>query len=329
MEIRTETQLHPVADEVSAITAVVRPILVGTLYGLKREVAEQLGGYANVKLSLLGRIRRQGDGDCGICYEYAVHDALIRHEPVITERVTDALTGQCNVRGSSPASILFGAEKTGSQQLIDTAKELLTDDSSLLSGARGRPVKLRRHIDAIAAAFRRPNARLALPQSIGGVWKADLFLGYSDTDRWVGTSVKINAQHLEGARGLRIGIVPSREGASDLIYLDNQRNLVVCPLPHDGSFMEVFYKAWGVVQQFLAADSQLPSEVSLPRPAERQVARYLADRRDFSVLQVVDALVPLAQPELLETSERAASVVLTRESQIEVGAVIAPLPTRV
>jgi hypothetical protein len=32
VQIRSEEQLNPVADEVSAITAVVRPILTGVLY---------------------------------------------------------------------------------------------------------------------------------------------------------------------------------------------------------------------------------------------------------------------------------------------------------
>ncbi len=47
--------------------------------------------------------------------------------------------------------------------------------------------------------------------------------------------MKINPAHLEPARGLRVGIVPSRQGKSDKITLDSQKNLVVCPIPHDGS----------------------------------------------------------------------------------------------
>jgi hypothetical protein len=45
MRIHQEKQLSPVADEVSALTAVVRPILKGVLYALKREVIEEMGGY--------------------------------------------------------------------------------------------------------------------------------------------------------------------------------------------------------------------------------------------------------------------------------------------
>lgn len=45
MQLRLETQVNPVADEVGATTAVVRPILLGTLYALKQDVVKNQGGY--------------------------------------------------------------------------------------------------------------------------------------------------------------------------------------------------------------------------------------------------------------------------------------------
>lgn len=328
MEIRAQRQLNQVADEVSAITAVVRPILAGTLYALKAEVAADAGGRENLRLRQLARLRRPGDGDCGICWEYAVHDAIVRGEQTVLERVHDALSIYCHVPGADVGSILFGAEKTGSQQLIDTAAAALTADSSLLYGTRGRPVKLKKHLDGIASAFRKPAARQELPQSIGGLWKADLFLGHTDRDRWVGTSVKVNRVDLESARGLRVGIVPASEGAADAVRLDDRRNLVVCPLPYDGSFVETFYKGWETVQAFLAADAYVPSEVRLPRPAARQVARYLADRRDFGVLEVVEALEAISQPQLLATELGTAGVISTR-GESATTALVVPEPRRV
>jgi len=270
MEIRSEQQLHPVADEVSAITAVARPILSGILLSLKADVVAEVGGRDSVKLKMLPRLRRAGDGDTGICFEYAAHDAVRRQDPSVVERVYDALA-QCNVPGNEVASILFGAEKQGSQQLINTAGALLTEESRLLSGYRGQPVKLRRHLSAAAAAFRKKGVGSDLPQSISGLWRADLFLGSPDADRWVGTTVKINRSDLRGDRGLRVAVVPANEGRSDAIYKDEQRNLVVCPLPYDGSFVETFYKAWEVVTQFLEADARVPKEVALSRPPARTV----------------------------------------------------------
>lgn len=310
MEIRTEQQLHPVADEVSAITAVVRPILTGIVMSLKVDVVAEVGGREHVKLKMLPRPRRPGDGDTGICFEYAAHDAIRRQEANVVERVNDALY-RCNVPGQEVGSILWGAEKQGTQQLIDTAAALLTEESRLLSGYRGRPVKLRRHLSAAAATFRKRGLDNGLPQSVSGLWRADLFLGSPDDDGWVGATVKINRSDLKGDKGLRIAVVPANEGRSDRIYKDEQRNLVVCPLPYGGAFVETFYKAWEVVTQFLAADAQVPKEVSLSRPPARTVARYLADRREFPVLDVIEALGPLSQPELLVTEPSKADIVLS------------------
>ena len=325
VQIRIQSQLNPIADEVGAMTAVVRPILVGTLLSLKAQVVAEAGGYERVKLFMLPRLHRSGDGDCGICFEYAVHDAVRRGESSVVERVEDSLKKLCKIPGDTPSSILFGAEKSGAVQLIDTARNLITSESRLLAGNRGRPASLKRHLSSAAAAFRKAGETSELPRSISGLWKADLFLGHTNSDRWVGTSVKINPEHLEAARGLRIGIVPTRQGKQDAPRKDEKRNLVICPLPYDGAFVETFYMGWEIVKAFLAADAQVPKEVALPRAAARQVARYLADRRDFPVLDVVEALEPLAQPALLNTTERTADLILERTTATDVTSILAPV----
>jgi hypothetical protein len=330
MEIRTERQLNPIADEVAAITAIVRPILHGLLFAIRGEVTAQVtGGREQMSLVMLGATRNRGDGDCGICFEYAVHDAMMRQDPAVMDRVSDALT-KCKLSADSMSSILFGAEKEGAQTLIDTASSALTDDSLLMYGTQGRPVKLKRHLSAVAASFRKPTARQPLPQSIQGLWKADLFLGSLSQDKWVGTTVKINPSHLQGARGLRVGVVPAHQGKTDMVRLDEKRSLVVCPLPYDGSFMELFYLAWETVEQFLHAGARVPKEVYLPRPTQRQVAKYLEDRRDFPVLDVIDALEPISQPHLLATASEDASIIdLSYASAKTTTLVLAPEPLTV
>ncbi|MFC8682326.1 hypothetical protein ACFT30_12460 [Microbacterium ureisolvens] len=325
MEIRNETQLGRVADQVSAVTAVVRPILQATLYSLRKEVVAPLGGYEKVPLYMLADLRKPGDGDCGISFEYAIHDAMLRCDDDIVERVHDALA-MCKVKGDTVASIMFGVEKLGSQMLIDTAAEVLTPDSRLMSGYRGQPVKLTRHLASVATAFRSPKARERLPQSISGLWKADLFLGETDGDRWVGTTVKIQPKDLVGARGLRIGIVPTSQGKSDGIRLDEARNLVVCPVPYDQSFMEVFYEAWQTVTAFLASSAKLPKEAVLPQPHLREVAKMLAARREFSTVDVIEALNVFAQPHLLEGSEEVAELSGLKSTGAVTSAFIAPRP---
>ncbi|MGT2462867.1 hypothetical protein [Sinomonas atrocyanea] len=328
MQIREEHQLNPVADEVSAITAVVGPILTGVLYSLKKDIADRLGGYESLPLLMLARNHRPGDGDTGICFEYAVHDAVRRGEASVQERVADALK-LCKVPGQKLESILFGVEKAGNQQLIETAKDLLTSDSRLLTGRVGQPPLLKRHIASAATAFRTRGRGGQLPQSIDGLWKADLFLGNSDQERWVGTTVKINPSNLKGARGLRVGLVPTSQGRSDAVRRDEAKNLVICPVPYDGAFVEVFYMAWEVVVAFIAADAEMPKEVALPRPAARQVARYLVDRREYPVLEVVEALRALSQRDLIRSEVSAATVVPSggKSTEPTVGAILAPSPT--
>lgn len=110
IELRKELQLNPVAGEVSALIAVTRPILHGVLASLKADIVNEVGGTDKVKLKLLPRLRREGDGDCGICYEYAVHDAIKRGDGAIKDRIATAV-GKCRVPGTDLESILFGAEK--------------------------------------------------------------------------------------------------------------------------------------------------------------------------------------------------------------------------
>jgi hypothetical protein len=173
--------------------------------------------------------------------------------------------------------------------------------SRALTGGVGQPPKLRRRLNTLAAAFRRPSTRLALPTSIRGLWKADLFVGCLGSQQWVGTTVKINPQQLEGAAGLRIGIVPTRQGTSDRVRVDENRKLVICRLHHDADFMQTFYEGWRIVQAFIAADAHMPKEVSLPSPVHREVARILEERRAYPVVEVIEALKAFSQPELLMT----------------------------
>ena len=302
MEIRDEVQANPVADEVAALVAVTRPILNGVLVSIGTEYLDAWNGdRTRVPLKLLGKLRAEGDGDTGIAFEYAVHDAVRGRNAVVMERVQDALR-ICRITEGDPSSILFAIEKQGSKQLIETDLDLITDESRVLSGRRGHPGKLKRHMNVMAAAFRRPNTRPNLPQSIRGLWKADLFLGSQVPDHWVGTSVKINPRHLEPAAGLRVAIVPTRSGKTDRVRKDEQTNLVICPIPHDGSFMQVFYEGWRIVQALCATNFTTPREVLIPEPHHREVARIYAERRDYPVLEVIDATAAFAQPHLLDTT---------------------------
>lgn len=301
MEIREERQANPVEDPVGAYVAVARPILTGVLQSIGGEYLDAYeGDRTRVPLKLLGKLRAQGDGDTGIAFEYAIHDAIHNGNPIVLERVADALA-HCRIRQGDPKSILFAIEKQGAKQLIDTDLELVTDESRVLSGKQGQPAKLKKHMNQLAAAFRRPTTRLNLPQSIRGLWKADLFLGSQVPDHWVGTTVKYNAFRLEAAPGLRIAIVPTQSGRSDSIRLDEMKRLVVCPIPHDASFMQTFHEGWRIVQALCETNFKMPKDVDIPNPIHREAARVFVERRDFPVAEVIAATEKFAQPHLLET----------------------------
>lgn len=326
MEVREDWQSRLVADEAGALVAVIRPVLVGALQSISDEVVNTFGERDQLPLRMLGRLRKRGDGDCGIAFEYAVHDAVISADPIVVERVSDALN-KCRIVRGNPASILFAIEKAGAQQLIPTEINLITENSRVLTGQPGQPVKLKKHLKTLAAAFRRPGTRLSLPQSIRGLWKADLFLGSTETDHWVGTTVKINPTQLESAKGLRIAITPSLAGRSDGVRIDEQKDLVLCPMPHDGSFMQVFYEGWRIVQALCEKDFNMPREIDIPNPTHREVARAFVERRDFPVADVIEATRKLAQSDLVvTTTEAVPHASYATEIHPGASAIITPFP---
>ncbi|MBV4426519.1 hypothetical protein [Clostridium tyrobutyricum] len=314
-------QTNKVGSEVEALIAVVSPILLGITLSLNRSIVDKIGGLDNVSLELLSRLYKPGDGDCGISFEYAVHDAIINYNGQVLDKIDIALNKYCRINGGDPTSILFGAEKSGAMQLIESVKEHLTDESKLLTGVRGKPILLKRHISGVIGAFRKHSEREKLPSSINGLWKADLFVGRTEPDKWVGTTVKINPSQLEAARGLRLAIVPAKEGRTDKIYKNELKNLIVCPLPYDQSFMEIFYRGWMIAKQFLNAGAKLPKEVYLPIGADRQVCRFLEERRKFPILNVISALQSVTQQNLVSVEEKNVNI----DSKTMINKIIAPI----
>lgn len=297
-----------IVSEHDALFSVIIPILKGLLYSLNRGIVQQVGGYEKITLELLTRLYTEGDGDSGICFEYAVHDAIINKDPQVLDRIDTALTKYCKIKSGEPTSILFGAEKTGAIQLIDSVNEHLTNDSYLLTGNVGKPIKLKKHIQGVVNAFRKPSERIKLPSSINGLWKADLFVGKSGPDKWVGTTVKINQKQLESANGLRLAIVPANYGKKDRIQIDEIKNLIVCPMPYDESFVEIFYRGWRIVKILVNTKGKMPKEEMLPTGLERIVCKELVDRAKFPILDVLETLEALKQPHLIKTTNQNASV---------------------
>ncbi|MCZ7528632.1 MAG: hypothetical protein M5U14_21015 [Acidimicrobiia bacterium] len=301
MRLLKTVQTEELADPVRAKFAMVVPILEATLFSMNRKRAERLGGYEKMTLWDVAREGREGSGDAGICFEWAVHDAIASQHPLIHPLASEVLQDFCGIGGGS-SSILFGPEKDGVIPILESVDESLTEDSRVYVGNRGQPPKLKRYIPQIVRAFRRAEARNKLPRSINGLWKADLFVGNKESEKWVGTTVKSNALHLEGAQGLRIGIYP-RVTPNESPRFDDDLKLVRLPLPYDGGFMELFYKSFYLVRAFIAADARVPPPVSLPDGEDRFITQELEARREFAVLDVLNVLRDMSQKDLLDVED--------------------------
>lgn len=329
MQVNEEHQNNPVADPVDALVAVTRPIFAAVLAGVSEATLVRWGhDRLNVPLAGLANVRTQSDGETGVAFEYAVHSAMLDKNPAVLERVTDALK-KCNIVSADPTSILFAVEKNRQAQLLRTQRDLITDASRVLSGKRGNPVKLKGQLNTLEAAFNRKTTKSGLPQSISGLWKSDLFLGDPAPDHWVGTTVKTNVSKLEGAIGLRVAIVPAVADKSDAIYLDEKRNLIVCPMPYDGSFVQVFYEGRRVVQALLSSDFKEPKPGVLTTNAEREVARMWIARQSLTVGEALDAMETFQQQGLLHRKDqKIATIAVDEEPTQEPSAtLIAPFPT--
>lgn len=297
MRLQTELQIGPVTDALRARIALGLPVLKGILFALKKDRAERFGGYEKVTVWDLAREYREGDRDYGICFEYAVHDAIRTQHPAIHPLISEVLEGFCNIK-SGAQSILFGAEKSGKWALIETAQELINDQSRVLSGTIGQPPKLQRLWDNLTRAMNVQEARDQLPKSVNGLWKSDIFLGSSGEQRWVGATLKTNKAQFEALPGLRVGIYPQIL-YTDRPYLDANTNLIMCPLPYDGGFMEQFAASFSVIKAFLKNDARTPPPAAVPYAHDRYFCDMLEARREYPVLEVIEGLIHMAQPGLV------------------------------
>ncbi len=299
MRVLKAIQQDEINDAVRSKFSLCIPVLESTLMSLARERAARFGGYNQVTLADLARETREGAGDAGICFELAVHDAVTRRDRLLHPLISEVLEDHCGITEEAQ-SILFGPEKNHVIPILESTQDSLTDDSRVWVGNRGQPPKLKRYIPKIIKAFHRNEERNKLPRCISGLWKADLFLGGKNIDRWLGVSVKINDRHLVGAQGLRIGIYPKRNN-EDRPRRDENLNLVRIPLPYDGAFMEAFYKAFYLTRAFIKSDARVPPPINLPDAEDRFVTQELERRRDFAVLDVLEVLRDMSQSRLIAT----------------------------
>jgi len=295
-QLQLAIQSGEVGEAVRARYTMTASILRAMLYSSQREMIESLGGPEKITLEQLARIYQEGTGDFGICFEYAVHDSVRARHTSIYPMIEEVLHSFCKIKGS-PESILFGIEKNGTLNLVETAQNSLTEDARVLAGKVGKPPFLKHRVAALERAFRSVKHRDRLPQSISGLWQADLFLGSPAAEQWVGTTLKVNREELKAAPGLRVGIFPSKikEGPTK----DESKNLIMCPLPYRSDFMVLFGASFQIAKQLMHANGHMPKSPALVYEDDLAVAEWLSARRNYSVMTILEALHPLMQPGLI------------------------------
>jgi hypothetical protein len=298
-------QSDEVGEAVRARYTMTASILRAMLYSSQRGMIEALGGPSKVTLEQLARIYQEGSGDFGICFEYALHDSIRARHSSIYPIVEEVLHSFCKIKGSSE-SILFGIEKNGSLNIVETARDSLTNDARVLSGKQGKPPFLKHRVAVLERAFRSVKHRDKLPQSISGLWQADLFLGSPTSEQWVGTTLKVNREDLKPAPGLRVGIFPSKtkEGPKR----DASKNLIICPLPYRSDFMILFGASFQIAKQLMHAKAAMPKAPALVYEDDMAVAEWLSVRRKYPVMDILEALHPLMQPGLIKAEQSSESV---------------------
>lgn len=292
-----EIQNADVGEAVRARYTMVASILRAMLYSSHGEMVDALGGAGKITLEQLARIYQEGTGDYGICFEYALHDSIRARHESIYPTIEEVLHSFCKIKGD-PESILFGLEKNGRLNVVLTAKDSLTPDARVLVGKPGKPPYLKHRIGTLERAFRSVRHRDRLPQSISGLWQADLFIGAPSSEQWIGTTLKVNREELKPAPGLRLGVFPSKTKEGPKKAPD--KNLILCPLPYRGDFMVLFSASFQIAKQLMHSKGEMPKPPALVYEDDLAVAEWLSARRRYPVMGILEALHPLMQPGLLK-----------------------------
>ena len=269
------------------ISSFISPILFALLVGLKEEIVLSLNGRDKILLRELARAYREGDGDCGICFEYSIHSAIRKNSPLIIEQIKEALQ-LCGINSKYTTSILLGFEKSKILQINDELLNTLSKDSILVTNSSKDTIQIWDYLSNMTSIFRSANRNKTLPTSISGIWKADLLLGNPVSNMWAAASVKINHMHLRNVKGIAIGICPTKWNKKASVH--QGREMIICHVPFDNGFMHFFYITWNVIYKFLQNDAYVPHERLIPYPEQLEIAKYLESKRDTPVIELVDDL---------------------------------------
>jgi len=310
-EVTFLQQDHPVDEYGRALYAVCRSVIRAQLDQLGQDDLEDLNSdREDVTMRQLAKLARldRDKGMRGDGFEWAVHEAIVGGEWRVVEMVSEVMrkaSQRAFQQGHPPQSLLFGHERARYLGFLDAVIENAGDAAKLLPDGQGHPFAFGPWVTVAARGIRaEPDLRARIKQ----VWKTDLFLSTTGEDRWVAATIKSNWRHLEGGRGLRIGIVP--EAKSLPAGIRRRNDLHVAVLPDPNGFMGVFNDAYAAVAS--AVDTlgrhNRPQYYLKPSATAQRITEQLEKYARVKVSDVCGALDEAAQQHLLHTETKLVSV---------------------
>jgi hypothetical protein len=302
-------QVAPVDEYGRGLYAVARSVLRAMLDQLSSEDLGDLNVERDLvtlrQLSKVARIGRdkglRGDG-----FEWAVHEAVLGGEPLVTGPISEVLRKASRyLEDSPPTSLLFGHERARYLGFLDAVIENAGEEAVLLPDGRGHPYAFGTWV---AVAARGKPAERVLADRIKGVWKSDLFLSNQERVRYFAATVKSNHRQLEAGRGLRIGIVPEAKDLQRGVH--RVENLWVVALPDPDGFMGLFNDGYNSVGRAICTlgKHEPPPYYAKPSAKAQRLQEQLEKYATAKVVDVVDALNEAAQQNLITSKHRLLSV---------------------
>lgn len=302
-------QTAPVDEYGRALYAVVRSVIRAMLDQLSYDDLNDINADRQDvtfrQLSKLARLERdkgmRGDG-----FEWAVHEAVVGQEPLVTNIVADVM-GRASryLKGATPQSLLFGHERARYLGFLDAVIENAGEQACLLPDGRGHPYAFGPWVQIAAKGV---DAEPELTDRIRQIWKTDIFLGDSGNKRYVAATIKSNWELLEEGKGLRVGIVPEAPNLPRGVRRHNSLHLAVLPDPN--GFMGLFNDAYAAVSAAVTTVGRhaRPAYYLKPSATAQRVQQQLEKFALVKVVEIEAALNEAAQQNLVGVQHRLVSV---------------------
>lgn len=306
-------QTAPIDEYGRALYAVARSILRALLDSLSPDDLTDLNcQIKDVTMRQLAKVVRldRDKGMRGDGFEWAVHEAIVGHEPLVTELVHDGIRRASRaIAGSAPESLLFGYERAKYLGFLDATIKAAGHSPFLLPDGSGRPY---RFDTWVAKAAKGEAAEPELTDRIKKIWKTDLFLTGAGDERYLAATVKSNYALLEGGRGLKVGIVPESTvtGHKPGISFDHKHGLWLVTLADPNGFTGLYNDAYLAVGRAMCTlgKQEPPPYYTKPSAKGQRVQQQLEKYPTATVTDIEGALDEAAQQDLVGVSTKLVGV---------------------